>query len=345
MINLGFVGLGWWGNELAIAASQLSADISISGCHSLSESEMENFSAKFKARTYKSYQEILSDPDINGVVLSTPHSLHGEQIIQAANAGKHVFVEKPLALSIEDATSAATCCKDNGLVLAVGHNRRFSAVAQELAKWIKSEKFGQILHVEAHFSSNSAMKFEPDNWRANRKESPAGSLVSIGLHMIDTIQWLLGPIDRLSCISKRQALSVEIEDTTAALFELENGVTGTLGTLFATPLNSYLRIYGTNGIAETKDDFATLSWTSGPSSSQENRIPEEDTLMAELHAFARACDGKIDYPVSPQEAIRNVAIIQAMEKSSRNNGQWINVNRQIETQTKFRMADYLPPIR
>lgn len=326
MIKLAFVGLGWWGNELAIAASKLATDISISGCHSLSESEMDSFAEKFKARIFQNYDQILSDSEIDSVVLSTPHSLHADQIIQATNAGKHVFVEKPLALTVADAKAAATCSSDNNVVLAVGHNRRFSAVAQELANWVKAEKFGQILHVEAHFSGNSAMKFEPDNWRANRTDSPAGSLVSIGLHMIDTIQWLLGPIDRLSCISKRQALSVDIEDTTAALFELESGVTGTLGTLFATPQNSYLRIYGTKGIAETRDDFSTLSWTTSPSSSQQQMIPEENTLIAELQAFARACDGKIDYPVSPQEAINNVAVIEAMKVSSQNDNQWVSVS-------------------
>ena len=152
MIKLGFVGLGWWGNELANAAKTLSPEIEIAGCQSLSNTEMADFEEIFEARTFSSYEALLADREIDSVVLSTPHSLHADQIIQAAKAGKHVFVEKPLALSITDANAAATCCRNNNVVLAVGHNRRFSAVAQELAKWVKAEKFGQILHVEAHFS-------------------------------------------------------------------------------------------------------------------------------------------------------------------------------------------------
>ena len=145
--------------------------------------------------------------------------------------------------------------------------------------------------------------------------------------MIDTIQWLLEPIERLSCISKRQALSVDIEDTTISVFELKNGVTGTLGTLFATPLNSYLRIYGTKGMAETKDDFSSLTWTTGPKSSHEHALAKEDTLVAELQAFQRACAGESTYPVSPLEAIHNVAVIQAMNNSSQKNGKWISLGK------------------
>jgi len=327
MLNLGFVGLGWWGNELAKATAQLSPNLTIAGCYSFSKSEMDAFKSNFGANTYPNYDTMICDAVIDGIVLSTPHSLHAEQIILAAKAGKHVFVEKPLALSVADATTAAECCKENKVILAVGHNRRFSVAAQELSNWIKEEKFGQILHVEAHFSGNSAMDFSPENWRADRKESPVGSLVSIGLHMIDTIQWLLEPIERLSCISKRQALSVDIEDTTISVFELKNGVTGTLGTLFATPLNSYLRIYGTKGMAETKDDFSSLTWTTGPKSSHEHALAKEDTLVAELQAFQRACAGESTYPVSPLEAIQNVAVIQAMNNSSQKNGKWLSLGK------------------
>ncbi len=325
MIDLGFVGLGWWGNELGNAAQKLSSKINIHGCYSLSSTEMTNFSNKFKSRVYTNYAEMLDDPKIDGVVLSTPHSQHANQVIQAAKFGKHVFVEKPLALTVDSARSAASYCNSNDVVLAVGHNRRFSAAAQELTKWIKEGKFGQLLHVEAHFSGNSAMKFEKDNWRANRDESPAGSLVSIGLHMIDTIQWLLGPIDRLSCISKRRVLDVDIDDTTAALFELKNGMTGTLGTSFATPLTSYLRIYGTKGVAETKDDFSTLSWQTGPGLSKELSLQNENTLVSELRAFQQSCVGNSNYPISSVEAINNVAVIEAMKDSCRKNGKWIKM--------------------
>ena len=325
MINLGFVGLGWWGNELGNAAQTLSSKINIHGCYSFSSIEMSKFSSKFETKVYKNYQEMLADPEIDGVVLATPHTQHADQVIQAAKTGKHVFVEKPLALTISDAKSAASYCNSNNVVLAVGHNRRFSASAQELSRWIKDKKLGQLLHVEAHFSGNSAIQFKKSNWRANQSESPVGSLVSIGLHMIDTIQWLLGPIDRLSCISKRQTLTIDIDDTTAVLFELKNGMTGTLGTSFATPQTSYLKIYGTKGVAETKDDFSTLNWKIGPELTEDTPLETLNTLVAEFQAFIDACESKSSYPVTPDEAVKNVSVIEAMNNSSRMNGEWIKI--------------------
>ncbi len=325
MINLGFVGLGWWGKELGNAAQDLSTKINIFGCYSLSSDEMTSFSSKFGTKIYKNYQEMLSDPEIDGVVLATPHTQHADQVIQAAMSGKHVFVEKPLALTISDATSAALCCNTNNVVLAVGHNRRFSQSAKELSRWIKDKKLGQLLHIEAHFSGDSALQFKKSNWRANRSESPAGSLVSIGLHMIDTIQWLLGPIDRLSCISKRQTLTVNIDDTTAALFELKNGMTGTLGTSFATPPTSYLKIYGTKGLAETTNDFSTLNWRKGTELSHEVPLKTLNTLVAEFQSFIDACEGRNPYPVTPNEAINNVAVIEAMKNSCEMDGEWVKI--------------------
>ena len=325
MIRLAFVGLGWWGKELGIAAQILSSKISFGGCYSLSKEEMREFSTKFETKSYNKFDEILLDPEINGVVLATPHSQHADQIVKAASAGKHVFVEKPLALNTAAAKSAVKCCEDHDVILAVGHNRRFSPAAKELSKWISKNRFGQLLHVEAHFSGNSATHFDKTNWRADRQESPCGSLVSIGLHMIDTIQWLLGPIDKLSCISKRKALTVDIDDITVALFELKNGMTGTFATSFATPTNSCLKIFGTNGSAEVQGDFTELIWKSGGDLIDQPSLPTTNTLISEFEAFTEACAGKLKYPVTSAEAINNVAVIEAMANSSSRGGDWVKI--------------------
>tara|TARA_B100000809_G_scaffold111611_1_gene110162 strand:- start:126 stop:1130 length:1005 start_codon:yes stop_codon:yes gene_type:complete len=326
MINLAFVGLGWWGNELAAAASALSARIKIVGCYSLSQTEMKAFETQYGAIPYPSYGDLLKEPSTDGVVLSTPHSQHANQVIQAANAGKQVFVEKPLALSVHDAYRATKTCLDQEVILAVGHNRRFSSGVSEIKRCLQSGKLGQVLHVEAHFSGNSAMNFSHTTWRANREESPAGALASIGLHMIDTIQYLLGPIERLCCLSKRQVLSVEIDDTTSALFELQSGITGTIGTLFATPSNSLLRIYGTGGLIEAKNEFSEVSFQGDGELYENILIQPSNTLTAEFSGFCDACEGHEAYPVSADEAIRNVAIIEAMSSSSKQMGEWMNIS-------------------
>ena len=213
-----------------------------------------------------------------------------------------------------------------GVKIVVGHNRRFSSGVGEIRRCLQSGKLGQVLHVEAHFSGNSAMNFSHTTWRANRGESPAGALASIGLHMIDTIQYLLGPIERLCCLSKRQVLPVEIDDTTSALFELQSGITGTIGTLFATPSNSLLRIYGTGGLIEAKNEFSEVSFQGDGELYENILIQPSNTLTAEFSSFCDACEGHKAYPVLADEAIRNVAIIEAMSSSSKQMGEWMNIS-------------------
>lgn len=322
MLKLAFVGLGWWGTELGTAAADLSSRISIAGCYAIDAGHVETFVSRFGGHAYSDFNAILDDKNVDGVVISTPHTLHAAQVVAAASAGKHVFVEKPLALTVKDGKASINAAKQNEIVLAVGHNRRFSPAAKTLRSWIEDGRFGSILHVEAHYSGNSAMQFTPQTWRADRRESPGGSLVSIGLHMVDTIQWLLGPIDRVCSIAKRQAVDVDIDDTTVALFELASGITCTFATLFAIPTVSSLRIYGTKGYAEARGNFAELVWYPENAAPQHATLDDSNTLAAELTAFADAIEHGTPYPVKPQEALANVAIIEAISKSAAAGGTW-----------------------
>jgi len=181
MIRAALVGLGWWGGELAVAAERLGGPLRIAACTSLSAEESQRFAERFGARPVESYDAVLAAPDLDAVILATPHSLHAEQVIAAARAGKHVFVEKPFTLSAASGRAAAEACAQAGVVLAVGHNRRFSAGARALKDLVEQGALGTVLHVEGHFSSNSAMRYRPDQWRARRDEAPGGALASIGL--------------------------------------------------------------------------------------------------------------------------------------------------------------------
>ena len=192
---------------------------------------------------------------------------------------------------------------------------------------IEGEAFGTVLHVEANFSANSAMDYVPDQWRAQRSEAPGGALPSLGLHMIDTMAWLLGPVERVACIAKRRALPVDIDDTTAALLEFACGVTGTLGTHFACPMTSAFRLQGTAGNLEARDDFSNMIWHGVGSGErpQERPVEVNDTLVAELEAFFDACANGTPFPVTPDEAIHNIAVLEAMMRSAAKDGAFENV--------------------
>ncbi|MDP6430519.1 MAG: Gfo/Idh/MocA family oxidoreductase [Rhodospirillales bacterium] len=327
MLKIVIIGTGWWGKELAKAGKGLPEIIEILGCCSLSESECAFFQAHFGGKVYDELDEVLSDPDVDAVLLATPHSLHWRQVISAADAGKQVFCEKPLALTAETASQAIEACERNSVVLAVGHNRRFSEAAREMKSLIEQGACGQIIHIDANYSGNASLHYPPDYWRAQRAENPGGAIGPMGLHMVDTLTWISGPIRRLAAICKRQAASNDLDDTTMVMFELDGGITGTLSSLFAAPGSSHLRFYGTGAILEARDNFSELRMLPADPATPETlkKFSQDLTLRAELGAFAEATAGGADYPVRPAEALRNIAVMESIVKSSDAGGIWTDI--------------------
>ncbi len=327
MLRCVYVGTGWWGMELAKNSVPLKDIIEIAGCCTLIEREATAFLAAFGGKAYPTYEDVLADPTVDAVFLATPHSLHWTQIIAAAKAKKNVFVEKPLALTVETGTQAVKAAEDAHIALGIGHNRRYSQVARKMKAMVDAGECGKILHVEANYSSAGGMNYQPGMWRAKREECPGGGLAPMSLHVIDTFTWILGPVARLSGIAKRQAVKVELDDTAAALFELESGATGTLGCIFASAMNATLKFYGTKCNLEARDNFKELIVTpvsvKEPSSTQ--RFEIDDTVQQELRAFAEACGNHTKFPVRPAEALHNVAIMQSIMASSDQGGAWVKL--------------------
>ena len=316
MLRAASVGLGWWSDELAGAARNVADRLQIVTCYSRSAEKRKAFAGRFGTGTHESYEAVLGDPEVDAVILTTPHSLHAEHVVQAAGAGKHVFVEKPFTLTAESGRRAAAACEAAGVVLAVGHNRRFSAPAQQLKAMWEAGEFGTVLHLEANFSAPSAMSYVPEKWRASRIESPAGALAGLGIHMIDLLCWLAGPVEQLTARSIRRAAPVDIDDTTSALLDFASGPTGYLGSLGACPYTSFLNVYGTQGNAFAAIDGNALKIQLPGGTPESREIIPVDTLAAELEEFAAHCAGEGIYRVRPEEAIHNVAVMEAIDASA-----------------------------
>jgi predicted dehydrogenase len=308
--------LGWWSDALAKSIERPSQKVRITACTSRSGDKRQAFQARFGARPLDSYDQVLADPDIDAVILATPHSMHGEHVRQVAAAGKHAFVEKPFVLDAEDGLRAAEACRAASVVLAVGHNRRFSSAAQWLKGLVEDGALGTILHVEANFSTPGALSYTEDRWRANRRESPGGGLSGLGIHMIDLMCWLFGPVMQVSAQAIRRAVPVEMDDTTSALFRFESGPTGYLGTFLSCPYTTFVTLYGTKGNAHIDPD-ANLGWlrpAGGKVAHQE--FEAVDTLRLELEEFAAACLSQGTFRIAASEAVHNVAVMQAIVASA-----------------------------
>ena len=332
MLRAASVGLGWWSDELASAIQGESDRIRIVTCYSRSVDKRAAFADSFGTGQHDSYETVLADPDVDAVILTTPHSLHVEHVTRAAEAGKHVFVEKPLALTAASGRRAAAVCEGAGVVLAVGHNRRFSAVAQRLKSMWEVGEFGTVLHLEANFSVPGGLSYTPEKWRASRIESPAGALAGLGIHMIDLLCWLAGPVERLTARATRRVVPVDIDDTTSALLDFASGATGYLGNLLACPYTSFLNIYGTKANAFAAVDGNTLKIQVPDGEVRSMEVVPVDTLKVELEEFADACIGGAGvFRVRPEEAIHNVAVMEAIAASAASNSVPVDLDTRLPT--------------
>lgn len=323
MLNTAIIGLGRWGQRLVDSVQDEGhpkGDL-IHFTHAVTRTPAKaaDFAKRQGMRLGNDYAAVLDDPNITAIALATPHTQHVEQIIQAAAAQKHVFVEKPFTLTAESAKQSVAACEKAGVVLALGHNRRFFPSMIALKAMIGDGELGQVLHLEGQFSSSYGLELTPKIWRAESAESPAGGMTSLGIHCIDAFIHLNGPISRVQAYSLKQVLSVESNDTTAMLLRFANGATGLLGTLTATARLFRLQVFGTRGWVQIDEDGSmTVCPVDGQPEARE--LDKADTCRSELEAFAVAVSGGEPYLLPTGEAIHGIAVLEAIVESAEHDG-------------------------
>ena len=319
MIKAASVGLGWWSDELAKSIQRKSNKIKIVSCYSKSKQKMINFSKKYKTNYHNSYNSLVKDPNIDAIILTTPHSLHARHTILALKNNKHVFVEKPMATKYLDAKKMYLTAKKYKKNLSVGQNRRFSSVYDYINNLNLRNKIGKILHIDANFSAAGAMKYKKKFWRSNRKESPGGAIAGLGIHMIDLMCCFGGKIKSVQSLVKRFAVKVNIDDTTSALFEFNNNCTGNLTTIFACPYTTTFNVFGTNMNIFSDVDQNKIKIVNKNGKVQKINLKNKNTLFLELQEFAESCKIKKNYRIKNSEAAHNVKVMEAIVKSSKIN--------------------------
>lgn len=318
MLNAAIVGLGRYAERLVASVQGQSDKLRFVAAATRPGSDGSAFAQRFGIGLAPDFGAVLARPDVQAVVLATPHSLHAEQVEQAARAGKHVFVEKPYTLTRESAEHATAACRASGVTLAVGFNSRFHPALVELRRLASSGALGTILHVEGQISGPpaSAGSREAGHWRTLRTEHPAGGMTGKGIHLVDLMISLCGPVGSVFAHSERRAIGMDMDDVTAMLFRFRGGASGYLSTLLATAPCWRLQVLGTAGWAEVRE-LDTLTVRTLDGKPQERRHEASDTRRAELEAFADAVAGVAPYPVTPEEAIAGSAALEAVDQSAR----------------------------
>ena len=324
MLDTAIVGLGWWGKTLVKAARDFGAPISFVRGVSLEPDTVRDFAAENKIALGTSFEEVVADPAIKAVVLATPHTKHPEQVEALAAAGKHIYCEKPFALSKAEAQSMLDACQRAGVVIGVGHHFRLMPSMRVLAELKEAGAFGTIMHAEGNYSHDWVANYPADSWRMQASESRAGGMTGMGIHVLDCFRDMVGPMKRISALSKARALKLPTGDTTAALIEFENGATGTLGTAIKTPFRWRIAIFGENCWAESVSETRAIVRRAG----QEPEIierPADIHLGRNLDYFAKAALGQGAFPISPAGILQTASVLEAVFKSADADGAWMQV--------------------
>jgi len=331
MINAAIVGLGWWGKTLVESVQGSDAIRFVAGATRTVTPEIEEFARTHGFALKGSFEDLLKDRKLNAVVLATPHSMHAEQIAAAARRRKHVFCEKPLALTKAEAVRAVKAVQKKGVTLGLGYNRRLHPAMTDLRERVRSGALGTILHVEGTMTSPNALFLKPEHWRANPDETPCGGLTPMGVHFVDALIDNFGEVEDVYCMSTRRAVKIESDDTTSVLFRMKDGMSAYLATLMATGGGFRLQVYGTEGwiryegvthVAGASSEerrtrlFGACTFQPVKGPAQNWQADVYDTSRAALEAFARAAEGGPPYPISTQEMIHGAAVTEAIVKSA-----------------------------
>ena len=296
MIDAAIVGLGRWGKTLVEAVQGKSDKIRFTRAVSRDPAQHREFLETQHLLAGSSLDEMLADRRVKAVVLATPHTRHVEDVCAAAAAGKAVFCEKPLALTKESAARAVNACRDAGVVLGIGTDKRYFPAIAEVIRLVDGAELGRLIHVEGNFSNEVAAGFAA--WRESADETPAGGMTGTGIHVLDALIRIAGPVRR----THTQFLSLKPGpdpwDSLSVMLEFANGVGGTLAAVRSTPTFLRVQAFGRTGSAEavSRNDVIIRKRGAEPI---RLKLQGDDSVRVNLEHFADAVTGAAPYPVTP----------------------------------------------
>jgi len=307
--------MGWWSDVLADAIKR-SGKLKIVSCFSRSAEKRQAFATKYGCRAAGSYEEMLADKSIEGIINTTPNPVHRETTVAAARAGKHTFLDKPIANTIEDARVLTEACRKHKVVLALGYQRR----RESHFRWIKNnlDKFGKLVNAEANISRDRLGKIDLGSWRYTAAGMPGGVMLQIGIHYTDVLEYLIGPVKAVSGRFVRLVLPGDNPDVASLVLEHENGALSTLNASYASASEYYLmNIYGKEASAYYDMHQGLRFLTRGGTASHPVPCQKNDPIVEELEEFAAAVRGDAEPEMDGERSTRSLAVLLAGIKSAR----------------------------
>jgi predicted dehydrogenase len=289
----------------------------IVSCFTRSHDKRRAFAEKYGCAAASSYEAILKDPFIEAIINTTPNNLHLETTRMAAQAGKHIFLEKPIATTVYEGQEIARACENAGVVLALGYQRR----RESHFRWIKAEidagRFGKLVQAEGNISRDRLGKIDLSSWRYQSAGVPGGVMLQIGIHYVDVLEMLMGPVKRVSGMWAKLVLPVDIPDVANLMLEHESGAISNLTASYASASEFYMmNIYGKDASAYY-DLYSGLRHLSrGETKPRPVATGNNDTIREELDEFVHCVRTGAKPETDGWWASRNLAVIKAGVRSA-----------------------------
>lgn len=331
-LRFGIIGLGNIAPFHAIAARAVPGG-QLVAVATRTEAKARKFQAEHDAQVYYTdYRRLLERPDIDVVTICTPHYLHAHMTLEAAAAGKHVLVEKPMAITVEEADRMIAACQEAGVKLGVVFQSRFDPLAHKLKEALDEGLLGKLL------LASTTMKwyrtdeyYRSGEWRGTWAQEGGGALINQAIHCIDLLRWMAGPVKTITGHMATLAHDIEVEDVAFAILEYESGALGMIeGTTVAYPgFAERLEFSATNGSVIYDKGNGKLHWyLKDP---PQERVDESKTasgaaqpmdISVEGHVklfrdFAEAIRKDREPAVDGYEGRHSLEIVQAIYRSAR----------------------------
>jgi predicted dehydrogenase len=322
MINVAIAGFGWWGQHM-VRRLESNPVIHVRLVVDPADDRREQV-RELGLRAVADFDAALADPSIDAVILTTPNLMHESQVVAAAAAGKHVFCEKPLGLTGESARNSVAACQAAGVILGIGHERRFEPALQRVRDLVRDGALGTVMHAEAAFSHDKLANVPAGDWRTSKTVSPAAGMTAMGIHLSDFFISLFGRVKTVQALTADRILGWETGDVVSVQLGFEAGMTASFSAILATPHFIRCHVFGSNQWVEVRNDThpdtpggvaeLVLARTGQPH--QTERYEWTDTVVANLEAFAAAISGEAEYPYTSDEMVHNIEVLEAVAQSA-----------------------------
>lgn len=315
--KVALVGLGGWGGAQSLPAIGETGNLELVSWFDANPEIIAQYRDQIPVPPAGSFDELLDNEDVEGVILIVPNHIHKALTLQVAGRGKHVWIEKPIANTVAEATDMIQACEDAGVILQIGHSLRRQPAMRLMRKMINDGKIGELAMLEGHQSHRGGWSLTPQMWRWYNDKCPGGPLNLLGIHQLDNMNYLLGGAEEVTAMSSKRVLECEIDEITQIIIRFKNGVLGSVGDTYISPAKTFMAAYGTIGWMEYNFLTNTLTVFDIDGKPEQIEVEKINLIVDEFREFGDCIITGKRPETSGVEGRAAVAIMEAAIQSAR----------------------------